>query len=547
MNRASRHLHAFRRARPGAAMMLAIFAMLVVGTATLAFTASRQTGLLVSRNVTNSMRVREVASSGLEVAKALLRSDTTSWRTNHARGKLLDNYALDGGRVTVSLTDIKKREAGTSAALCVPDAATTEVEIAVTATLDGSTWTSLSHMSIPQVVKGQYAIFANKLLWIWGTNNEIGRWDRAPKSAEQRRVNLGTQADFAISNFSGVWLDSDVQFESEVLPVDPDDARTLKSTWIYYPYNGGTNLWSGSFPINGPGRDKVATVRMSSDESVRMVQAPQPVATVPAPPVISGGNTISSGTRTMTPFRVGSPTGSTNTNLTTNNCTLLLTSGTYEVFGSWNASNATIRIQGAVKIVVWPKWSIFNLFPKGINWSNTTVELTTDADLEINNGYVMNMTNCWIGSYYQCLSEPDPVKAVGDPHMKAWMGRGFSTTACDSIRPDEPRYLEPWRVRIYPIRSVLSALYVWTFDSTSVIGSLFLPSSSIYFNGSTQVYGRVAADSVFINGTSRFRYDHALDDIVGLTEGRAPNRGGDPDEMFPIRPLRWGADKGTGP
>jgi hypothetical protein len=57
----------------------------------------------------------------------------------------------------------------------------------------------------------------------------------------------------------------------------------------------------------------------------------------------------------------------------------------------------------------------------------------------------------------------------------------------------------------------------------------------------------VAADSVFINGTSRFRYDHALDDIVGLTEGRAPNRGGDPDDMFPIRPLRWGADKGTGP
>jgi hypothetical protein len=123
-----------------------------------------------------------------------------------------------------------------------------------------------------------------------GTNNQIGRWVRAPKSSEKRRVNLGTQADFAISNFSGVWLDSDVQFESEVLPVDPNDTRTLKSTWIYYPYNGGTNLWSGSFPINGPGRDKVATVRMSSDESVRMVQAPQPVATVPAPPVISGGN-----------------------------------------------------------------------------------------------------------------------------------------------------------------------------------------------------------------------------------------------------------------
>jgi hypothetical protein len=291
----------------------------------------------------------------------------------------------------------------------------------------------------------------------------------------------------------------------------------------------------------------VATVRMSADESIRMVQAPQPVAQVPAPPGITGGNSITSGTRTMTPFRVGSPGGSTNTNLTTNNCTLLLTAGTYEVFGAWNANNATIRIQGPVKIVVWPKWSLFNLYPLGINWTNTTVELTQDADLEINNGYRLNLSGCWIGSYYQCVSEPDPTKAQGDPHMKAWKGQTFASTECHATAPSEPQYLEPWKVRIYPIRSVLSPLFVWTLNSSSVIGSLFLPSSSIYFNGATQVYGRVAADSVLIDGTSRFRYDHALDDIVGLTEGRAPNRGGDPDEMFPIRPLRWGPDKGNGP
>ena len=538
-----RHNHA----RRGAAMMMAVFAMLVVGTATLAFTASRQTGVLVANNVSNSLRVRQLATSGLDLAKAILRNDQSSWRTNHKSGKLLSDYALDGGTVTVTLVDIRKREAGTSAALCVPDASSTEIEIGVTASYAGSTWTSLSHMSIPQVVKGQYAIFANKLLWIYGTNNEIGRWKMAPKTAEKRRVNLGTQADFAIGNFSGVWIDSDVRLESEVSPIDPNDARTLKSTWVYYPYNGGTNLWGSTFPVNGPGRDKVATVRMSADESIRMVQAPQPVAMTPAPPSITGGNSITSGSRTMTPFRVGTPTGSTNTNLTTNNCTLLLTAGTYEVFGSWNATNATIRIQGAVKIVVWPKWSLFNLYPLGINWSNTTVELTQDADLEINNGYRLNMSGCWIGGYYQCVNEPDPVKAQGDPHMKLWKGQAFTSTACQSAAPDEPQYLEPWKVRIYPIRSVLSPLFVWTLSNSSVIGSLFLPSSSIYFNGNTQVYGRVAADSVLIDGTSRFRYDHALDDIVGLTEGRAPNRGGDPDEMFPIRPLRWGPDKGTGP
>jgi hypothetical protein len=543
----ARGQHARASARRGAAMLLAVFAMLVVGTATLAFTASRHTSFLVARNATSSMRARQLASSGLEVAKSILRSDQTSWRTKHVSGKLLNAYPLDGGTVTVSLIDIRKREAGASAVMSVPDAASTEIEIAVTANAEGGTWTSLSHMSIPQVVKGQYAIFANKLLWIYGTNNDIGRWDRAPKSVEKRRVNLGTQADFAFANFSGVWIDSDVRFESEVDPVDPNDPRTLKSTWVYYPYNGGTNLWSSTFPINGPGRDKVATVRMSADESIRMVAAPQPVATVPAPPGISGGNSITSGSRTMTPFRVGSPSGSTNTNLTTNNCTLLLTPGTYEVFGSWNATNATIRIQGAVKIVVWPKWSLFNLYPRGINWTNTTVELAADADLEINNGFTLNMSGCWIGSWYQCLGETDLTKAQGDPHMKAWKGQAFQQTACDTVAPDEPRYLEPWRVRIYPIRSVLSPLYVWSIQNTSVVGSLFLPSSTISFTGNSQIYGRVAADSVLIDGTTRFRYDHALDDIVGLTEGRAPNRGGDPDDMFPIRPLRWGADKGNGP
>jgi len=526
-------------------MLLAIFAMLVVGTATLAFTASRQTGFLVSRNVTNSLRVREVATSGLEVAKAILHSDTTSWRTNHSNGKLLNNYALDGGAVTVSLIDIRKREAGASAAASIPDSSTTEVEIAVTATLYAATWTSLSNMSIPEVVKGQYAIFANKLLWVYGANNEIGRWDRSPKASEKRRVNMGTQADFAFANFSGVWIDSDTQFESEALPVDPADARTLKSTWVYYPYNGGSNSSSSTFPINGPGRDKVATVRMSSDESIRMATAPQPTVTTPALPIIVGGNTISSGTRSMTPFRVG--TSGTNTTLTTNNCTLTLTTGTYEIYGPWKATGATIRIQGAVKIVVLPKWSFTNLFPTGIQWTNTTVELLADADLEINNGYTLSMQGCWIGSYYQCVNEPDALKKDGDPHMKAWMGRGFQSTVCDSVSPDEPRYFEPWKIRIYPIRSVLSPLYIWNITDTSLIGSVFLPTSSVRFNGRSQMYGRVAADSVFIDGTSRFRYDHQLDDIVGLTEGRAPNRGGDPDEVFPIRPLRWGADKGMGP
>jgi hypothetical protein len=125
-----------KQQRKGAAMLLAIFALLVVGTTTLAFTASRQTAFLSSRNAVNSIRVRELADSGLDLAKAILRSDSTSWRTNHSGGKLLNNYALDGGTITVSLIDILKRESGASAALCVPISTTTDVEITVTAKLD---------------------------------------------------------------------------------------------------------------------------------------------------------------------------------------------------------------------------------------------------------------------------------------------------------------------------------------------------------------------------------------------------------------------------
>ena len=556
-----------RRARRGTALMMALITLMVVGTATLAFSASRQTSVLVIRNIDTSMRVRQLATSGLEVAKSILHSDTSNWRTNHNRGVLLQDYALDGGAVTVKLTDIAKRQAGASASASVPDASTTEVEIAVTAAVDGSTWTSLADMSIPQVTKGQYAIFANRMLWVNGTNNQIGRWLRAPKSCEKRRINLGTMANLttfsgAEPSWKGVWLDSDLMLESEVSPIDPEDARSLKSTWVYYPYTGGTDCTrptgvsaASNFSVSGPGASKVATNRMSSDESIRMKPSPAPAPTVPTLPTLTGGNTISSGSRTLYPFRVGNSKGKGNTIFTTNNCTLLLTAGTYEIYGSWKASGATIRVQGSVKIVVSPSGNTTDQeagngnSPQftGIDWSNTTVELQEGADLEIDNGYRLSMDRCWIGGYYQCLGEQDQTKGTGDPHMRAWMGRGFQATECDATQPDEPHYFEPWHVRIYPIGSQQSPNCTWNVNNTSIVGSLFLPTSTVIFSGNSQLYGRIAADSVYLKGTSRVRYDHALDDLTGLTEGRAPNRGGDPESLFPIRLLRWGPDRGTAP
>jgi hypothetical protein len=52
----------------------------------------------------------------------------------------------------------------------------------------------------------------------------------------------------------------------------------------------------------------------------------------------------------------------------------------------------------------------------------------------------------------------------------------------------------------------------------------------------------VACNQLLVTDTASFYYDHALDQVTGLTEGTAPPRGGDPTQMFPVRMVRYGFD-----
>jgi hypothetical protein len=124
------------------------------------------------------------------------------------------------------------------------------------------------------VVKGEYAIFANKIMIVDGSNNFIGRWPNAPMSAQKLRVNIGTQADLAfLSNVfpwfgSGVWLQGGCRFESEVAGSMPSDPDSMKATWIYYPYSA-TGLI-----VQGAQAGAVAAKRMDPLDSIRMVNPP---------------------------------------------------------------------------------------------------------------------------------------------------------------------------------------------------------------------------------------------------------------------------------
>lgn len=100
--------------------------------------------------------------------------------------------------------------------------------------------------------------------------------------------------------------------------------------------------------------------------------------------------------------------------------------------------------------------------------------------------------------------------------------------------------MEPWRVRFYPMTQFLSNFFLWDIRDTTLVGSLFLPTNPIRLFGKTEVYGRVASNYLLVYDTASFYYDHALDLVTGLTEGRAPARGGDPSTMFPTRMVTYG-------
>lgn len=521
--------------RRGAALMLALFAMMVVGTTTLSYVASRDRSSSIAKNAQLSADARTLAASGMDLAKGLLRSSETSWRTNHSGGTLLSNYSLDGGTVTIRLVDIVKRANPANGANIYPDAASTEIEVTVVSVRNGASWTSVANMSIPSVVKGQYAIFANKIMIVDGSNNFIGRWPNAPLSAQKLRVNIGTQADLAFlsSTFawlgSGIWLQGGCRFEAEVAGATPSDADSMKSTWIYYPYS------TSSLIVQGAKASAVAAKRMDPADSIRMITAPNAPSLASGYTPYTNNYVITGGTYSLSPFRVRAnflPQLFTKNFEVRGGSTVTLNSGVYEVWGSWVLRDSRIIINGDVKFVVNP-----NLALTGLDWQNSRVEINPNSTFEVYNGYSMDMRNCWVGPRKQYIC--DSTSIDGDPHCKAWFSQ-FTSNNCFAVAPTSPQYMEPWRVRFYPIPSFLSSFFLWDIRDSSVVGSLFLPTNPIRLFGRTQLYGRVAANHVLIYDTASFYYDHALDLVTGLTEGRAPSRGGDPTSMFPTRMVTYG-------
>lgn len=514
--------------RRGAALLLALFALAVVGGAGYAFVAGRDHAVMSGRSAATVSEARILAESSLGVAKEILKSSDTQWRTKHVGGVLLDSYTLDGGSIKVELVDINKRAANPNGSI-VPDAATTEVEIIATSTKSGSQFRSVAQMSLPSTNKGQYAIYAKKLMLMDGTNF-IGRWQNSPQAAEKLRVNIGTQAETSWWGFDGVFIGANASFEPDYTPPNVDDPSLDKATWIYYPHS------ASSFTVSGAGVNKIAAKKLSPEDSINMIGAPAaPAFTVGT--TQWGGITCNGTTVTYnTPFRLrqntflGFPWGPPADFTLINGAVVTLKSGVYKIDNTLRIDNSKLIIDGDVSFVSdAPFFTIFSMDLK-----NATVELKDNSTFYVYTSYGVKIHGSWIGKSFNCATEPDAAKKDGDPHRKKWFNQ-WVANACSGSAPTEPQYMEPWRCRIYPLPGFLSSIFTWDILDSSLVASLFLPTNPIILRGKTELYGRVAANHVLMYDTAKIKYDHALDLIDGLTEGAPPNRGGDPNVIWPVR------------
>ena len=181
--------------RRGIALMLVMVAILVTGGMAIAYFGSRDNSIAISSNVEASTRARAVAESGLDLAIAILETDT-NWRTNHVEGVLLSNFALGGGSITLTLLD--------SDTSYPPTETTMKVQISVLAEVEDLFQSAIANATVTpndsnfDVDLSEFAIFAQSLIEIDDLAS-LQHWSASPISLLQQSLQMGTLATSPMS------------------------------------------------------------------------------------------------------------------------------------------------------------------------------------------------------------------------------------------------------------------------------------------------------------------------------------------------------------
>ena len=435
-------------------MMLVLVSLALATVLASAYLASRDNSLVIGRNSTAAARARWAALSALEMAVAVLQTET-DWRINHTNGVLLDSYPLAGAAITITVRDLETGAPPTDTSEYVELTATASVDIDNDGHADGIQDTKFEAY-VPRVAGnrvavdlGEFAIFAEDEI-ILNDSTTVSRWATAPLSGLGRRIQLGTRATASSS-------------------VDVRDTAVCIDTTVYFQTGASNSLIANA---TGPPIVEV-------EQSFAIPFWPGPGAGVP------------------------DPDGSTPPDLVPDaGDSVTITSD--ERFDDIVIEEAQLTLQGDITVVA---DDLIEIDDQSKCYIDGNVTLIAFGDFEVKDD-----------SFIELLEGATLTVFVGDDMEIRNGYIGEVRPDADRDHTGNAPYMDPLRIRIYSIDHTAVDTHYWIIRLNSVVkGSIYGHPVVLRINDQSAVYGRVAVHDVRFTGESGLFYDHALDEQQGYT------------------------------
>ncbi len=372
--------------RRGVAMMLVMVAVLVTGAMAVAYFGSRDNSIAISANIASSSNARIVAESGLDLAVAILETDT-SWRTSHIDGVILQDHQLGDGLISITVIDAETE--------LPPTESTFEVLLSVSSTVEGRTQITEATATIfPNedefdVDYSEFAIFAKEEISMVGISS-VQNWSVSPNTADQH-LRIGTLA----TNPMSIQMESRAQRQELELHIPKTASSMISSSSMR------TSQFTDTLPFLAPPAPPTEFEPLDFNNEDSDFGS-----------FDSWSNLFTSGHTNFRSSRLNHHT---------------IQEGTYEVGELSLTSRQHIEINGDVVLIVKEDFTMNNSSITLLD--NATLTLHIGGDVEIKTSYIGN-TNRSSGSWMN----PSRVQMYGHDNGD-WEISGYSTIKAELYAP----------------------------------------------------------------------------------------------------------------
>jgi hypothetical protein len=434
-------------------MLLVLISLMMATVLTTSYLASRDNSAAIGQNAAAAAAARWAAESGVDFAAAILETEK-AWRTAHSGGRLVSNFSLAGATLNIDLLDLETNQP--------PNAATENVRVTITATVDGVTQTAVGEARVPVITSpvadvdlSEFAVFTSSRLEMRG-DSTLARWPKAPLSVLGDRVFLGTRA----TNASSIALS--------------DNAAAVDTT-VYH----------------GPGASAllVAVARGQAPEQITLPD-PIPLPNAPAAGVIAPGVLLADVTQNG-----GNITVSVNAR---HNAVDLRNGGTRTLRGNITVvTDDALRIRENAKLII-----------------DGNVKVVVFGDLRLETGSIELKPGAKLTMFVRGKS-PTSVDIrdgyIGD--VRAINTRDATGAAS---------YMDPERLTIYSMAGAPAS--DWQIIDNSVIkGSIYAPTlTALHIEDQSAVYGRIASTTIGMSESATLFYDPSLNERAGFSKLSSP-------------------------